>query len=110
MDKATRPKASKELARQHPAWIKMRAVHLMTYPECRICERTEDAVVHHLRYRGPRGRSEKPGDLVTMCRRHHDEFHRRYGRAREIRGDLVNLTLEFIQEKRAMALETLPLS
>lgn len=58
------------------AWKKMRKCHLTTYPECRMCSDTDDVVVHHLRYRGRRGESERPGDLVTLCRGHHDALHR----------------------------------
>lgn len=58
----------------------MRKNHLATYPECRACGDPEHVVVHHLRYRGKRGRSELPGDLVTLCKWHHDDLHRRLGR------------------------------
>jgi len=51
----------------------------MTYPECRACGTREDVVVHHLRYRGKRGESEKPGDLMTLCAYHHNEYHRLHG-------------------------------
>lgn len=60
------------------AWQKMRDTHLLTYPECRGCGTLDDVVVHHLRYRGKRGQSERPGDLMTLCRTHHDDYHRRY--------------------------------
>jgi hypothetical protein len=79
----------------------MRANHLALYPECRICEDPNDVAVHHLRYRGKRGVDEKPGDLVTLCRFHHDEFHRIYGTAGRHRGSLVQKTIRYIAEKRA---------
>lgn len=71
MPKATRYKPN-------PAWKKMRATHLLTYPECRACGTRDDVIVHHLRYRGKRGESELPGDLMTLCRTHHNEYHRLY--------------------------------
>lgn len=60
---------------RNPAWKKMRATHLLTYPECRACGTRENVIVHHLRYRGKRGESELPGDLMTLCAFHHDEYH-----------------------------------
>jgi 5-methylcytosine-specific restriction endonuclease McrA len=89
----------KPRANHHP-WVQMRKQHLLTYPECRVCERTDDVVVHHLRYRGPRGESERPGDLMTLCVRHHDNFHRRYPT-----GSLVQNTLTYVQDQRALALD-----
>lgn len=82
---------------RNPRWKCMRESHLKTYPECRVCEDTADVVVHHLRYRGRRGHSEQPGDLVTMCRFHHDDFHGQWlGR----RGTGVQATIDYITEKR----------
>lgn len=77
-----------------------RKTHLALYPECRICEDPEDVHVHHLRYRGPRGLSEKPGDLVTLCAFHHNDFHRIYGTAGRHKGSLVVNTISYIAEKR----------
>lgn len=88
-------------------WRELRRNHLRTYPECRICEDTENPVVHHLRYRGPRGKAEKAGDLVTLCTFHHDEFHRIYGTAGRHKGSLVNNTLEYIALKRAECFDEL---
>lgn len=68
-------------ARNFKAWKTMRECHLRTYPECRICEDPENVVVHHLCYRGPRGESEHPGDLVTLCTWHHDRLHALLGSA-----------------------------
>lgn len=82
-------------------WKSTRKNHLLLYPECRICEDSNDVHVHHLRYRGKRGSSELPGDLVTLCAFHHDEFHRIYGRAGKHKGSLVKNTLEYIALKRA---------
>jgi 5-methylcytosine-specific restriction endonuclease McrA len=61
-------------------WAKTRERHLATYPECRICGTLDEIVVHHLVYRGPRGQSELSGDLVTLCKSHHDELHASLGR------------------------------
>ncbi len=36
--------------------------------------------VHHIRYRGKRGKSELPGDLVTLCRECHFGLHDELGR------------------------------
>jgi hypothetical protein len=44
---------------------------------------------------------EKPGDLVTLCRFHHDEFHRIYGTTGHHRGSLADNTIRYIAEKRA---------
>ena len=66
--------------------------HLITFPECRACGSTRDVVVHHLRYRGKRGESEVPGDLVTLCSKHHDDFHRTYPK-----GSLPKNTLAYIE-------------
>ncbi len=78
------------------AWRKMRANHLAVYPECRICGDTENVVVHHLRYRGKRGESEKPGDLMTLCAFHHDRYHQRVGRGKTTPAS----TLAYVQEER----------
>lgn len=76
----------------------MRKNHLLTYPACAICERTEPVVVHHLRYRGKRGESELPGDLVTLCEHHHDDLHRQLRK----KGNhaLIQGTLDYIATKR----------
>jgi 5-methylcytosine-specific restriction endonuclease McrA len=92
--------ATKRTMKKNP-WLTMRANHLALYPECRICEDVEDVVVHHLRYRGKKGVDEQPGDLVTLCRFHHDGFHRIYGTAGRHRGSLVRNTLEYIKVARA---------
>jgi hypothetical protein len=47
--------------------------------------------------------AEKPGDLVTLCRFHHDDFHRLYGTAGRHKGSLVDNTIAYIEEKRAEA-------
>lgn len=64
----------------------------MTYPECRVCGTRDDVVVHHLRYRGARGYSELPGDLITLCATHHNSLHRDLGRT-----PVVNLQLAWIE-------------
>lgn len=81
-------------------WMRMRRNHLILYPECRICEDIERPHVHHIRYRGSRGRSEMPGDLVTLCEFHHNEFHRLYGTAGRHKGSLIQNTIDYIAEKR----------
>jgi hypothetical protein len=68
------------MKRRGPEWRKTRSDHLRVYPECRICDVDVDVVVHHLRYRGRAGVSERPGDLVTLCSAHHEELHRTLGR------------------------------
>lgn len=75
-------------------WRAMRANHLMAYPDCRICGDENDPCVHHLRYRGRRGMSEVPGDLMTLCRAHHDHLHKTY-----VRGtSLVDHTLTYVRD------------
>ena len=78
-------------------WKRMRRNHLDVYPECRACG-GPGSVVHHLRYRGPRGRSEKPGDLVTMCPPCHSALHASYGPMHSpiSKVGLVRHTLDFI--------------
>lgn len=78
-----------------PEWSSTRKNHLLVYPECRVCGEIDPSNhVHHLRYRGVRGVSEKPGDLVTLCRDHHNELH-----ATMNGGSLVVHTVEFIRER-----------
>lgn len=78
----------------------MRREHLQTYPECRACDTTLEVVVHHLRYRGKRGLSERPGDLVTLCRRHHDQLHSELRpQSTSVRG-----TIEFVARVRLVDL------
>lgn len=76
-------------------WRKTRAAHLRVYPECRICGVVNRSNhVHHMVYRGRRGKSERPGDLVTLCHDHHNQLHRlhRGGKAD------VKATLAFIEQ------------
>jgi 5-methylcytosine-specific restriction endonuclease McrA len=68
------------MRRRGEEWAALRANHLRTYPECRVCDSDRNTVVHHLRYRGPAGSSERSGDLVTLCASCHDELHRQLGR------------------------------
>jgi 5-methylcytosine-specific restriction endonuclease McrA len=88
-----------KISAQSGPWRNTRACHLLTYPECRACGTRDDVVVHHLRYRGKRGESEKPGDLMTLCKMHHDEYHRIYGLA-----GLITNTLAYVER---IAQETL---
>lgn len=74
------------------AWTLLRKQHLLVYPECRACGTTTRVVVHHLRYRGKRGESEQPGDLVTLCAYHHDQLHAQHGRT-----PAVEKSLEYIR-------------
>lgn len=78
----------------------MRTQHLMTYPECRVCEDDREVVVHHLRYRGQRGVSEQPGDLITLCTVHHDALHRIVGPGNAFVADAVRKSLEWISMER----------
>ena len=76
-------------------WRLLRADHLRLYPECRICDIVNKSNhVHHLKYRGKKGESEKPGDLVTLCKDHHNELHQTIGNRK-----LYEYTLQFIEEK-----------
>jgi 5-methylcytosine-specific restriction endonuclease McrA len=80
-------------------WARTRRTHLMTYPECRACGTEDDVVVHHLRYKsGGRGTYERPGDLVTMCRSCHDDFHRHYPGSK---GGLVEPTINYCKQVAA---------
>lgn len=77
-------------------WRQLRKEHLMVYPECRVCGSTQRQVVHHLRYRpGGYGNSERPGDLVTLCEFHHNDFHKRLGRS----GTGVQETIQYIKRE-----------
>lgn len=82
-----------------PEWRKMRENHLLTYPACAICEDAKKVHVHHLRYRGPRGKSEIPGDLVTLCVFHHADLHRSLKPA----ATSVQGTIDYIARARAEA-------
>lgn len=84
------------------AWKSMRKRHLALYPECRICADQDDVVVHHVRYRGSRGLSERPGDLLTLCRFHHDQLHKNLGSNPKLR-----YQLEFIREELLALDETM---
>lgn len=79
------------------AWQRTRKCHLLTYPECRACGTTEDVVVHHLRYRGKLGVAERPGDLMTLCRTHHTDFHKTFGKR-----DLIANTLRYVEQVRLL--------
>ena len=82
-------------------WMKARAIHLRTYPECRVCGLVDPANhVHHMRYRGKRGTGEKSGDLVTLCLDDHMEFHRALGQ----RGVTFEAGIEWINAARAAML------
>lgn len=79
-------------------WRKARLRHLQLYSECYICEDPSNLHVHHLRYSGQRGFRERPGDLVTLCKFHHMEFHDTYGRRLGKEGAV--LTIKYVKEKR----------
>lgn len=81
-------------------WKAMRLKHLAVYPECRICGTETDVVVHHVRYRGPRGKSERPGDLVTLCANHHNDLHRVLGPTPKL-----DYQLSFIRETALQLLD-----
>lgn len=74
-------------------WRKMRARHLMTYPECRVCGDENDVAVHHLRYGAQKGTTEQPGDLMTLCRSHHDDLHRKHKKNES----LIDHTLAYVK-------------
>lgn len=80
------------------AWAKMRRDHLRVFPECRACGWVGDRMeVHHLRYRGRRGSSEQPGDLVTLCHQCHSDLHRKL----RPHTTGVKRSLDFIDARRA---------
>mgnify|MGYP001570314810 CR=1 FL=1 len=56
-------------------WARMSREIRLVADRCAICPAPSE-VVHHLRYRGKRGVSEHPQDLVPLCRHHHDDLHR----------------------------------
>lgn len=50
-----------------------------------------------MRYRGKvRGKYEQPGDLVTLCKEHHQKYHKTH------KSTGVKLTLEFIELERGI--------
>jgi hypothetical protein len=68
---------------------------------CVICGRRSQLHVHHRLYRTdvypyPRcvGRSEQPGDLVTLCWLHHQQLHDWFDACRLTREDLADLPRE----------------
>lgn len=90
----TKPKPrSTARGRQRSAWTTMRKNHLLVFPECRACGSTTRVVVHHLRYRGKRGESEQPGDLVTLCAFDHDQLHYQHGSTPSVEKSLEYIRL-----------------
>lgn len=87
------PKQRQRGMRRPSAWTIMRNQHLLVYPECRACGSTTRPVVHHLRYRGKRGESERPGDLVTLCAYHHDQLHFQHGSTPSVEQSLAYIRL-----------------
>lgn len=83
----------------------MRTNHLKTYPECRVCADRREVVVHHLRYRGKRGVSERPGDLVTLCKIHHDALHKIVGPGSRFVADAVEKSLFWIQNEHDLLID-----
>lgn len=83
-------------------WKIMRIEHLRVYPECRVCyDENPSNHVHHLRYRGSvangnAGTFERPGDLVTLCKFHHDALHAQH---KKQGGDLAKFTIEYIKKE-----------
>ncbi len=55
---------------------RMQALRRANY-RCQLCPRTDQLQVHHNTYER-RGR-EAPGDLIVLCRRCHEVFHRQVG-------------------------------
>lgn len=88
-------------------WKETRRRHLDIYPECRICgEISKSNHVHHLMYRGTenqRGLYERPGDLVTFCAFHHNNFHKKYPTSDKPFGSKRN----YIKETKKYIRETL---
>jgi hypothetical protein len=75
-------------------WAAMRNNHLATYPDCYVCGSSKRVHVHHLRYRGQRGESEIPGDLMTLCAYHHNDLH---GHFTGKWSELASFTMEYIR-------------
>ena len=85
------------MRRRPSPWIATRANHLDVFPECRVCGViTPSNHVHHLRYRGQRGTSERPGDLVTLCPEDHNALHAALGQ----RGLAVAPQIDWVARSR----------
>lgn len=70
-------------------WLSVRSRHIRTFGrDCVVCGSTEGTQVHHLVHRG--FGNERPNDLVSVCREHHEQFHTEYGRGRrDYTGDFI---------------------
>lgn len=60
----------------NPGWAGRSRELRSLIDHCVVCFSEESLVVHHLRYRGPRGTAELPEDLVVICAECHNEIHR----------------------------------
>lgn len=59
-------------------WKEKREKHFIKNGRaCVVCGDVNETHVHHLVHRGLG--AEIPGDLVSVCARHHELFHKRYG-------------------------------
>lgn len=59
---------------QSPEWKRKRDERVLIDGKCAICGRPFDLNVHHLTYKNVP--HEKIGDLVTLCRTHHEEIEK----------------------------------
>ena len=55
------------------------AVHERDHHRCRLCGRTDTLHEHHIHYRSE-GVDHSAGNLIVLCRRHHDLVHTDKGR------------------------------
>jgi hypothetical protein len=64
-------------SRDRSVWIRARDAHLAAHPFCEVpgCD-VWTKEVNHWSNRGMGYRDHSDSNLNTMCRAHHDEFHR----------------------------------
>ena len=60
---------------------------------CRACGTFQNIHLHHMKYTAFDG-TEPDGNLIPLCERHHDEFHRLNGSSK----DMIAKTYQFIAE------------
>lgn len=63
-----------------PFWKSQRFKFLKVNPNCHICGSAQAPEVHHISYENVFcSVPSESGDIVTLCRIHHQEFHDKYG-------------------------------
>lgn len=83
-----------------PAWVQVRKSHLANWPVCVVCKTSENLHVHHLRYRGrKRGEAEEPEDLMTLCKFHHDDLHKKFKSSNRPWGQLWVFSHRYVASK-----------